>query len=164
MHKVRGHRDLARKFEQQAVYLNPYDTDIMGDYAAWLISIGDVENGKPLLDHATKLLQARPAWFDLYRFLGAELSLELDGAAQISSMMVVKRSPLLAAAVPIGAHRRGKKDESRKALEELYRVDPDMATDPKQAFVRRGFDTRVAQALDEKLIGVGLLEVSAPVN
>ena len=60
VHKVRGHRDLARKSGQQAVYLNPYDTDIMGDYAAWLISIGDVENGKPLMDQATAMLAGAP--------------------------------------------------------------------------------------------------------
>ncbi|MGI9355695.1 MAG: hypothetical protein ACR2PF_11125, partial [Rhizobiaceae bacterium] len=89
-------------------------------------------------------LQVRPAWFDFYRFLEVELSHELGGADQISSMMGVKRPPFLAAAVAFGAHRRGKKDESRKAREELYRVDPDMATDHKQAFVRRGFGTQVA--------------------
>lgn len=164
VHKVRGHRDPARKSGRQAVALNPYDTDIMGDYAAWLISIGDVENGKPLLDRAAALLQARPAWFDFYRFLGAELSQEFKTASDVSAMMDISRSPLLAVAVAIGAHRRGEEDETVRALEELRRVAPAMAEDPKTAFLRRGFDESVAQSIAEKLVEAGLIRTNALAN
>jgi len=164
VHKVRGHRDPARKSGRQAVNLNPYDTDIMGDYAAWLISIGDIENGKPLLDRATALLQARPAWLDFYRFLGAELSSELTTANDVSAMMDMSRSPLLAVAVAIGAHRRGEEDETLRALQELRRVAPAMAEDPKAAFLRRGFDESVAQSLTEKLVEAGLNRAGALAN
>lgn len=156
VHKVSGHRAAARKSGRTAVELNPYNTDILSDYAAWLISIGDAQNGREFLEKAVSMLQSKPAWVDFYRFLGAELTQDLDVAAEISLMMDITRSPLLAAAVAIGSHRRGAADETQRALAELKRSEPAMIEDPKSAFMRRGFDESIAELLAEKLFEAGL--------
>ncbi len=164
IHKVSGHRAAARKSGSKAVELNPYNTDILSDYAAWLISIGDAENGREFLEKAVSMLQSKPAWVDFYRFLGAELTQDLNAAAEFSEMMDVSRSPLLAAAVAIGAHRRGVTEEANRALVELKKSEPAMVDNPKAAFMRRGFDASIAELLAERLFEAGLPQTSAARN
>ena len=161
-HKVQGNRAQARKAAEKAVALNPYDADIIGDYAAWLISIGDIKKGREYLTRVEGMLDARPAWLDFYRFLGAELSREFDSAQDISRMMDMKRSPLLAVAVAIGAHSRGDNLEAQRALKELIRVEPGFQTAPMRHFLNRGFDEKIARGLVERLNLAGLDRISLP--
>lgn len=156
VYKVQGLRDLARKSAEKALQLNPFDTDIIGDYAAWLVSIGQNERGRDLLKQIETLQDARPAWLEFYRFLSAELDQEFDTANEIASMMDVKRSPLLAMAVTIGAHRQGRMVEKDQALEELRKSAPGLAADPKTGLMNRGFDPKIADQLVSKLVEAGL--------
>ena len=151
VYKVQGLREKARKAAQKALALNPFDADINGDYAAWLISIGEVEQGQAYLDKVESLLDIRPAWLEFYRFLAARLSGNTEEAAWISRMMDMTRSPLTAVAYAIGAHERRDFEGVRLALKELDRGAPDFMKDPKSNFRNRGFDDEVANDLIEKL-------------
>ena len=162
VHKVRGFRHRARLNAEKALELNPYDTDIMADYAAWLISIGDNDRGRKLLDRVGQILSARPAWVEFYRFLAAEMADDFQEADKIASLLDFKRSPLVALAVAISRNRNGNQIGTRAALDELLRVSPGFASDPLDELLRRGFDRAVAQKLVSKLVATGL-QVSAPV-
>ena len=162
VHKVQNNQSEARQAGRRAVSLNPYDSDVMADYAAWLIARGDWREGRRVLDRAAALLDAQPAWVEFYRFLGAELAGEFDTADQVSRMMDMRRSPLLAMAVAIGAQRRGEGDERDRALHELVERDPRFASDPEGVLRRRGFEEGVVRRLVSALEQAGLDKVARP--
>ncbi len=161
VHKVRGNRKLAKAAAEKAISLNPYDADILGDYAAWLISVGDLKKGREYLTRVEGLLDARPAWLDFYRFLGAELSRDFESANDISLMMDIRRSPLLAVAVAIGSYARGDLEKTNQALKELVQSEPGFRDDPMSQFINRGFDEKIAKQLVDKLKAAGLDNVTA---
>lgn len=154
--KVQGDFKAARKAAEKALRLNPYDTDIMGDYAAWLISVGDNSKGREFITRVEGMLDARPAWLQFYRFLGAELASEFDTADDISRLLDMKRSPLVAVAVAIGAHRRDEMAKADRALSELVKTEPGFGADPKQQLLNRGFAPEIADTVVERLIAAGL--------
>lgn len=154
--KVQGNVVGARVAAERALALNPYDTDIIADYAAWLISIGDVEKGQELFQRVRGLMDARPAWMEFYMFLGADLEGNTSAADDVAMRMDPSRSPLLAVAVAISAHRRGASEEAQGALEKLVEAAPGFATDPEQEFLVRGFAQSVADRLVNQLRQSGL--------
>ncbi len=153
--KVLGNVKEAREAAEEAIALNPFDADILGDYAAWLISIGDLGNGRRLLNRTETMLEARPAWFEFYRFLGAELADETDSASQMARAFDMNRSPLMAIAVAIGAVSIGDQDTSKMALEALRESDPQFYQDPLGQLKKRGFSDAVANKLYQRLIQAG---------
>lgn len=145
--KVRRLTDQARQAGARAVQLNPFDTDILGDYGAWLISIGDLEEGAALLKRADAMLGVRPAWMEFYLFLSAQLSGEVDEAARIARTLDVNRSPLLALAAAIGASLRGDLPRRQTAIAALNAQAPDFLIDPEAQFRRRGFNDEVTKTI-----------------
>ncbi len=154
--KVQGDFKAAREAAEKALRLNPYDTDIMGDYAAWLISVGDNAKGREFITRVEGMLDARPAWLQFYRFLGAELASEFETADDISRLLDMKRSPLVAVAVAIGAHRRKEPGKADRAIAELVKTEPGFGADPKRQLLNRGFAPEVADTVVERLIAAGL--------
>lgn len=156
IHKVRGHYSDAKKAIVKAQALNPFDSDIVSDHAAWLISLGDARNGKDLLAKVDDLIDVHPAWLSFYRFLGEHLTNDDEAANVIAQSMDISRAPLLAIAVAINAFREGDIDRSRLALDELVKSEPGFASDPAGRLIRRGFAGNVANLLAKQLKAVGL--------
>jgi len=156
IYKVRGHLSDAKKAIVKAQALNPFDTDIVSDHAAWLISIGNAEGGKKLLAQVDDLIDVHPAWLSFYRFLGAHLTHDDEAANVVAQSMDISRAPLLAIAVAINAFREGDLNRSRLALNELVKSEPGFASDPAGRLIRRGFASDVADLLAKQLKAVGL--------
>ncbi|MEO0545768.1 MAG: hypothetical protein AAF035_02360 [Pseudomonadota bacterium] len=156
--KVRRLRDQARKAGLRAVELNPFDTDILADYGAWLISVGELEAGRALLNRADALLGVRPAWMEFYFFLGAQLAGQVDEAARIARTMDIERSPLLALAAAMGASLRGDLPRKDLALASLNRQAPVFLINPEDQFRRRGYSEDVIKTLVDTMRVSNLLK------
>ncbi len=150
--KVQGDRARARASAERALQLNPYDSDIIADFGAWKISIGEVSGGRALFKRVDEELISRPAWLMFYKFLAAELEGDRAQVARLSRLMDVKRSPLTAMAVAIGAHQSGRKDDVKKAWNELKTNAPKIVADPMSNLLKRGFAPEVAQKLIDRFM------------
>ncbi|MEE9315390.1 MAG: hypothetical protein V3V02_12155 [Rhizobiaceae bacterium] len=152
VHKVRGHHQSAKDAALKALSLNPYDATIIGDYAAWLISLGELEEGKSLLLKAEGLLDAQSAQLEAYKFIALELLNQPKQADEIAAHMNLNRSTLTAFSVAISAHRAGNSRLRKRAVEHLARNAPAFSKSPIANFIKRGFAPDVAQLLSEKMI------------
>lgn len=156
VHKVLQHTDDARLFGKKAVSLNPFDSDILGDYGAWLISVGEFEEGRNLLDKAGGLSNAAPAWMLFYRFLSAELAADFKEADAVVDLIDPRRSTLLAVASAIGSHRRGDNESAEVALGILSKSDVQFVRSPSKYFQKRGFSPQVTELVVNSLNNAGL--------
>ncbi len=77
-----------------AIRRNPYDTDILADVGARLTQAGRGREGRPLLERAAELNQARPPWHDFYRFLAARQSGDKAGARSMALFLQGSEAPL----------------------------------------------------------------------
>jgi len=164
VHKVRGNRSAARRNAEKALERNPYDIDILADFGAWLVSIGENEPGRALLKRAARYQSAPPAWMEFYRFMAAEIANDTTEADAVASVLDYKRSPLSAIAVAISARRAGNNTRADNALDELVKVEPEFKIDPNKRLLIRGFDEAVAKQVVGKLIDAGLEVIVPPSN
>ena len=147
VHKVLGHVKLARSEAERAVALNPYDSDILGDYGAWLLSQGEIELGVRHIERAERMMGSHPAWFDVYRFLARELSGNESAADELARSFEIARSPLMAALITWSAVRTNNADTAIQAVNYLREAAPYMLEKPKEGFLRRGFSEEIAEKL-----------------
>ncbi len=152
--KVRGNYKEARKFAERAIQLNPYDTDILGDYAAWLISIGDLHEGKKRILQVEELLKARPAWIEVFHYLALDLNGDTKEADELANQLDITRSPLTAFVVALSSHRQGMTGRRKTALSELSNTSPEFVKNPKANFIIRGFAPEIAKILADRLLEV----------
>ena len=155
-HKTRGNRELAIKAAKKAISLNPFDSDIVGDFASYLVSIGKFSDAEPQLDRALALNPSLPAWLEFYVFLQADLTGDYVRADTIASHINPESSPLAAIAVALSSIRKNQVVRTRKVLQLLVRQEPVFLTNPTQALLRRGFDPDIAETLIARLKSAGL--------
>ena len=146
----------ARLAGRQAVDLNPYDADIAGDFAAFLVMTGDIRPARRLMDDIKGLWVAKPAWYAFYEFLAAELDGARTEAIVLARKLDPRRSPLAAIGAAIGAKARGDVDEATFALGELEAHEPGFADDPVGHLQARGFRYDVATDVAKRLWQAGL--------
>ena len=149
VHKVLGDTDAARAAGQRALALNPYDTDIIADYAAWLISQGEAEEGSRLLRRAEELFDARPAWVEVYRYLSAWMLGEDERAHTIARFLDPARSQLVAVVALIDAAETDDAERAAEAEQQLQLDDPSLLSDPEANLKRRGFAPDMAKRVAE---------------
>lgn len=145
--KVLGNRDAAIEAAERAIVLNPFDRDIIGDFAAYLVSIGDLEGASIPLEQATRLTPSAPAWLQFYQFLHADLSGNALEADRIVMSTTRKDSPLVAIARLLAYERNGNRELLRLALETMLQRNDELLENPEQAFLRRGFSPAMANTL-----------------
>lgn len=151
VYRTAGKYDDARNAGRRALALNPYDTDVMGNYASWLISIGDYGPGRRMLDRMADLLDVHPTYVDVYRFLSYELEHNFDRADALVDLMDYSRSPMMAASVAMASDRRQKVERRKLALDFLRENDPPLLTDPYGRLRQRGFSENIARVLARKM-------------
>lgn len=154
--KVSRQFHAARRSGRRAVALNPFDTDIVGDYAAFLAASGEVGEARALMREIEPLWVAKPPWYAFHEFLAAELAGERDEAVRLAQRLDPRASPLAAMGAAIGAQRRGDRDEVSFALEELLAQEPRFADDPVTYLRARGMRGDVAASVARKLWAAGL--------
>ena len=154
--KTSGNKDAAIEAALKAISLNPYDRDILGDYAAYLISINEQEKAKPILEQAVKLTPVLPAWLSFYAYLNADTTGDYEKADKLADKFVAEDSPLLAAAIMLAAERQKDVKRAHAAANTLNIIEPDFAKNPRSALLRRGFEKSFANEIAERLEDAGL--------
>ncbi|EFL89205.1 M48 family metallopeptidase [Ahrensia sp. R2A130] len=168
VHKVVGDIKSAREAGQKALSLNPYDTDIIADYAAWLISQGEADEGYQLLQEAEDLFAARPAWVEVYRYLSAWMTGRETQAHNVARFLNPARSPMVAAVVLMDAGIVKDPERAAEAQAQLRRDHPTFHANLKVSLKRRGFEesvaARIAASIREGLSVAGPPTVGATRN
>jgi len=141
---------------QRAMALNPFDRDIIGDYAAWLISNERFVEATPFLEQALSLTPALPAWLRFYAYLHARELGKLDKSRTIASTIDINASPLSALAVLLDAHNQNDMKRRQNAIEALASQDNTVMRDPAAALIRHGFSDTLANRLAGDLKAAGL--------
>lgn len=149
--KTSGNMELAIRAAERAVELNPLDRDILGDFAAYLTSINQLEKASGPLRRASELTPSPPAWLQFYQYLHADLTGNHEGADKVLATSTRKNSPLLAVAKILSFERGGEDGEFEDAVMLLQRSDPDFLSDPENAFLRRGFSDDLASNLAARI-------------
>ena len=154
--KVSRQYQAARQSGRQAVALNPFDTDIIGDYAAFLVMSGHAGEAREVMVDIEPLWVAKPPWYAFYEFLAADLMGDRDEAIRLARKLDPRASPLAAMGAAIGAHALGDVDEASFALDELRAQEPRFEGDPIEHLIARGMRSDVAATVARKLWRAGL--------
>lgn len=154
--KTMGNKEEAIAAATKALSLNPYDRDILGDYAAYLVSINEQETARPILQEAVKLTPVLPAWLAFYNYLHADITGNFAKADKLADKFKAEDSPLIAAAIILSAARNNDTKRAYEAASKLNIMEPGFAKNPKVALLRRGFDEAFADEIASKLKSGGL--------
>ncbi|MEL7430042.1 MAG: tetratricopeptide repeat protein, partial [Pseudomonadota bacterium] len=145
--KVEGNTEEAIALANRAMDLNPFDRDVIGDFAAYLISIGRLEEARESLARATRLTPTAPAWLQFFQFLHADLTGDHAEADRIVMATTRKDSPLIAIAKILAHERNENPDLLPPAINILLNNPSGFLKNPEQAFLRRGFSPELAKTL-----------------
>lgn len=149
--KASGNRDAAIAFAERAIAQNPFDRDIIGDFAAYLISIEELERAREPLETALELSPLPPAWLTFYHYLFAEETGDLKRADGVAGQITPNQSPLLATALLLAAERNGETQNLMEATRILQNHEPGFLENPEAEFLRRGFAPELASRLSTRL-------------
>lgn len=152
--KASGNKNLAITLAETAIRQNPFDRDIIGDFAAYLVSIEELERARKPLKLAIELSPRPPAWLTFYNYLLAELTGELKLADEVAAQITLNESPLLATALLLSAERNGDAEKITSAIGVLEKSEPGFLENPEAEFLRRGFSTKLAAKLSTRLKNV----------
>ena len=130
----------------------------MGDYAAYLVSVGEFERAAPILEKAVYLTPSLPSWLEFFAFLQAEFTDDFKSADNIASHAIATRSPLSAIVIILSAHRQGKFEIARSAYAVLLAQEPDFEKDTTAPLLRRGFSPQVATRISTTLNAVKAMD------
>ena len=156
LEKSSGNKKAAIKAASKAIELNPYDRDIIGDYAAYLVSINAQEDAKPMLAEALRLTPVHPAWLSFYTYLHADATGDFETADKLAQKFQAEDSSLLAVAIILAAERQNDNKRAHAAANTLNIIEPGFAKNPKAALVRRGFEKSFADEIAQRLEKAGL--------
>lgn len=154
--KTSGNKEEAIAAATQALALNPFDRDILGDYAAYLVSINEQETAEPILQQAIKLTPVLPAWLAFYDFLHADVTGNFAKADRLAEKFKAEDSSLLAAAIILSASRNNDTQRVTDAVNKINILEPGFAANPASALLRRGFDEDFAEEIALRLQDAGL--------
>jgi tetratricopeptide (TPR) repeat protein len=147
---VSGEIGEALKTGFDAVRRNPYDTDILADVGARLTQAGRGREGRPLLERAADLNQARPPWHEFYRFLAARQAGDMSSAKALTRFLQGSDAPLALLGSIVAGIDAGRHEDAARALRGLRRVSPTFAANPGE-FLDRSF---FAPEVREEILGV----------
>jgi len=154
--KSRGNHAKAMAAGRKAIELNPFDRDIVGDFAAYLIATNRQEEAKPYLGQALRLTPTLPAWLAFYSFLHSDVTGDTASADRLAKSFNWDNSSLLTSAIILSAHRQKDEQRLQAAISALERLEPGFVKNPKQALLRRGFDETFAGEISSRLVDAGL--------
>jgi tetratricopeptide (TPR) repeat protein len=143
---ARGDYPLAIEAGERAVMLNPYDPNVLADYGAILIALGEQDRGAGMIREAASAIVVRPARHDFFLFLNAYLAGDRAGAARYAALIGSDGYPLGLMARALVAGERGEAEMARHLLDRLSVLRPAWRTDcrgelrkyfPAEAIVER---------------------------
>ena len=125
---LRGEEERFLRSADQAVRLNPSNTDIIGVAGAKMIMAGQYEQGLALLDRARELNPYHPSWYNTATFIIKYLNNDFEGALAEAAHIHIPDffwGPLMRAAA-LG--RMNRPHEAAPHLAELLSICPDFAS------------------------------------
>jgi TolB-like protein len=153
---VRGDVAAGIAFCERSRALNPFDTDIAGDLGAKLIIANDYVRGLALIDEAVFFNPGRPIWYDVFRVLGAHLTGDVTTARILVRNMVLKDYALSHFCGALVSRAAGDTPAARAALMALHRLQPDFATNPRDALGRQFPNPLLVERLARELEAISL--------
>lgn len=153
---ARGEVSQAFAIGEHAMALNPYDANVVADYGARLVAIGEIDKGMALLNDAAAHVVARQAWFDAYLFLGAYLSGDQAAAARHAALISSDSVPLGLIARALAAGMAGERDRAKQLIERLVAVVPGWRTDPRRELAKYFPSAAIQDRLLHELDALGL--------
>jgi tetratricopeptide (TPR) repeat protein len=113
----------------EALALNPYDTDIMADVAARHIQAGRFERGLQLLRDAFELNTAPPVWARTYQAMALYMLNRVDEASTIATQLEETRYPPAMVATLLVAYQRRDAAKAKERLSLFRGTHPAIAAD-----------------------------------
>jgi Tfp pilus assembly protein PilF/TolB-like protein len=154
---TRGDTDLAFAIADRALALNPYDSNILGEYGARLIAVGQVGRGTAMLNEAAAHSLVRPEWFDFHLFLAAYLAGDFAAATRCASVIANNNSLFGLLAAALVAKMAGEPDTARHAIDRLVALNPGWRTGPDRQLAKffPAADVRDRLLHDLEAVGLG---------
>jgi TolB-like protein len=133
---TRGEMDQAFAAADRAIAANPYDTNLLAEYGARLVAMGQLDRGMAMLNEAATHTLSRPAWFDFHLFIGAYLQGNLASASQHAAVIENDRSLFGLLARALAAKARGEDDKAKQAVDRLVALNPGWRVAPRRQLAK----------------------------
>ncbi|MCS0503048.1 tetratricopeptide repeat protein [Ancylobacter mangrovi] len=156
VHFFRGERSAAIASGQTSLALNPYDMDVLADFAGRLIAFGEVERGEKMLASATQAAPGMPPWVDFYRVIAAYLRGDAPGAASAADQLMGDGYAPGLLARALASNMAGEREAAQSDLRKLVEIAPAWRTEPRLMIERFFPDPSVALRVANDLADAGL--------
>jgi tetratricopeptide (TPR) repeat protein len=162
-HSARSHfaRFLVRFDEQRyvdafesaetALKLNPNSTDIAASIGAARILRADFEQGRALLNRASRFSESLPGWYDIYYFIEAYMREDFVAAERRAARRTLVRFPLGLVAKMLIATRNGNQEQLARWSARLKETYPLFANDLERALTVQGMHETIRGRILEDL-------------
>ncbi|QIB34403.1 tetratricopeptide repeat protein [Ancylobacter pratisalsi] len=156
VHFFRGERSAAISSGETAVTLNPYDVDVLADFAGRLIALGELDRGEAMLATASAAAPGMPPWVDFHRVIAAYLRGDAPGAAAAADQLMGDGYAPGLLARALASNMAGEHEAAQSDLRKLVQIAPAWQTEP-EAMIERFFPApAVAKRVKADLAAAGL--------
>lgn len=152
------HRDpqLAIAAYEQALALNPNDSDVLADLGRCYSLVGEWERGIPMIREAFARNPTQPSWYRiviaLYHYVHGRYSDALAEATRIGA----PESVLSHAALAMIYGQTGRKADAAQEVQEILRIDPNFGEHAIFEFERRNINPTTITSIVDGLRKAGL--------
>jgi tetratricopeptide (TPR) repeat protein len=152
-HFARGEMESAWRAANEAMALNPFDTEILADVGARHVQSGYYEKGLTMLQQALELNTSPPTWALTFRAAAYYLLDQNDQSRRIASALGGSEYPLAMMAMIMVASKNLDEKSGRKTLADLRRLHPVILEDPGAYLKRLAFDEGTISRLVKDFTG-----------
>ncbi len=152
-HFARGEMESAWRAANEAMALNPFDTEILADVGARHVQSGYYEKGLTMLQQALELNTSPPTWALTFRAAAYYLLDQNDQSRRIASALGGSEYPLAMMAMIMVARKNLDEPSGKKALADMRRLHPVILVDPAAYLKRLAFDEGTISRLVKDFTG-----------
>lgn len=134
-----------------ALKLNPNSVDVAASIGAARILRGDFEQGKALMDRASRFSEALPGWYDIYYFVEAYMRGDFAEAERRAARRALARFPLGIVAKMLIAARSGNQEQVARWSTQLKKNYPLFADNLDRALTVHGMHESICARILEDL-------------
>ncbi len=139
-HFARGEMESAWRAANEAMALNPFDTEILADVGARHVQSGYYAKGLGMLEQALELNPSPPTWALTFRAAAYYLLDQNDQSRGIASALGGSEYPLAMMALIMVAKRNLNEQAGSRTLADMRRLHPGILGDPAAYLKRLSFD------------------------
>jgi tetratricopeptide (TPR) repeat protein len=136
IHFVRKEMESAWRAADQALKLNPFDSDIMADVAVHYISAGQFAKGLTLLEESMTYINNPPDWIVTYRSIALLMLGRTDEAAMILKPIKSSESPLAMVGTILVSFHEKDQQGATESINAFRKIHPKIFANPK-AYLER---------------------------